>query len=506
MASQAGELFENRRESSEPLEVVFAQYKRTERLTWRELFQGFQTLRGITYSSSPAFIADLFDLVPEIEVIFGSPVSIKGDLAGLFAAQKAGIETIRDELGHSGRKLAQLLEQNRLRLFYARFPVHRKLFILEKAEGRRIISGSANLSSAAFRGLQAEQIFVFDEDPGMFAAALETYEAQVKESDPIAPSTLRVDGSVEIDQLPVFQSIAQSGKALRVEPDKLGLGTSGGNDPGVYFIKTDEYKRLFAGALPHVGSKSSLVTVDHFQKLKEQVRSISLAKAIERREIPHLEADPDRGEVRLNGTAMDLRPTSSDVAADAKLLDEFMGGYLRFFSGRVQELIQDYNTFLTWFFAAPFVCIARTAALQNDHAIRRYPGCGVLYGKSNAGKTDLTKLLLRAMFQQEWALDARDFNSTNFYAAAKRGGSFPIVVDDVSSEKFREPAKTIIKRDHQIGLFPVLVLSTNQDVRAVETDVLKRAILVHADASIPIDMGLASDFAPRIRKRIGTAL
>src|SRR5215472_11864798 len=102
MAGQPGELFENRRESPELLEVVFSQYKRTERLTWRELFQGFQTLRGITYSSSPAFIADLFDLVPEIEVIFGSPVSIKEDLAGLYAAQKAGIETSRDELGQSG--------------------------------------------------------------------------------------------------------------------------------------------------------------------------------------------------------------------------------------------------------------------------------------------------------------------------------------------------------------------------------------------------------------------
>jgi hypothetical protein len=29
--------------------------------------------------------------------------------------------------------------------------------------------------------------------------------------------------------------------------------------------------------------------------------------------------------------------------------------------------------------------------------------------------------------------------------------------DDISSDKFRDPAKALIKRDHQMGLFPVLV-------------------------------------------------
>ena len=71
---------------------------------------------------------------------------------------------------------------------------------------------------------------------------------------------------------------------------------------------------------------------------------------------------------------------------------------------------------MTWFFASPFMCLARTAALQNDYNLLRYPACGVLYGKSNAGKTDLTKVLLRAMFGQEWWLDSRDFNATNFTA------------------------------------------------------------------------------------------
>ena len=121
-------------------------------------------------------------------------------------------------------------------------------------------------------------------------------------------------------------------------------------------------------------------------------------------------------------------------------------------------------------------------------------------------RPDLTRVLLRSMFGQEWWLEVKDFNSTNFYAAAERGGSFPVIVDDISSDKFRDPAKALIKRDHQMGLFPVLVLSTNQDVRAVEPDVLKRAVVVHADASTPIAMSAANNFVARVNRKLGTAL
>jgi len=86
-------------------------------------------------------------------------------------------------------------------------------------------------------------------------------------------------------------------------------------------------------------------------------------------EIPRLEVDPERGEVRLGASALDLVPAASDVAADAKLLDDFMHGYHSLFSGRVDELVQDYNAFTAWLLATPFMCLARDAALQHDHKV-----------------------------------------------------------------------------------------------------------------------------------------
>lgn len=161
---------------------------------------------------------------------------------------------------------------------------------------------------------------------------------------------------------------------------------------------------------------------------------------------------------------------------------------------------------MAWFFAAPFVCLARDAALHNDYNVFRFPACGVLYGKSNAGKTDLIKILMRAMFGHEWWLVPKDFTTTNFHGLAERGGSFPIVVDDISRDRFRDPAVSIIKNDFRLGLYPVLVLSTNQDVRAVETEVLKRAVVVHADASMPVAMSTRNSLVTRISRTLGTAL
>lgn len=490
------------------LDVTFAKFLKHERLRGTDLFAGFETMRAVTYSSSAGFIRDLFGNLREIEVIFGSDVSVTGDIARLMAAQQAGLEAIRGEFGRAGKQLAELLEQKRLRLLYARYTVHRKMFILEGNGRRRVILGSANLSLSAFGGLQGEHPVVFDDDPGMYERALLIYEELLKDSDPILPNVLQKTGVLEIDELPAFQKIVHTRDAFVLEPSKLGTpgSTVSDADPSVCVIKTEDYKRHFINALPPMVGKPVLLTTDHVRKVREQWRQNKLIRSVERREIPHLEADPERGEVRLNGKNLDLFPPDPDVIADAQALDEFMRGYQLYFQGKVTELVQDYNAFMTWLFAAPFICLARTAAFQNDLNLLRYPACGVLYGKSNAGKTDLTRVLLRAMFGQECWLDVKDFNSTNFYAAAERGGSFPIVVDDISTDKFRDPAKPLIKRDRQIGLFPVLVLSTNQDVRAVEPDVLKRAVVVHADASTPIAMSAANNFVARVNRKLGTAL
>jgi hypothetical protein len=478
------------------------------KLRGRSLFQGFDTLRAVTYSSSAGFIRDLFGALGQIEVIFGSDVSIKGDLARLTAAQQAGVEAIKDEFGRAGKKLAEMLKENRLRLFYAQYTIHRKVFILEGDDRSRVIIGSANMSSAAFSGLQSEHVVVFDDDPAMLQQALAIYEGLLGDCAPIPVEIFHKSGVVEIDQLPTFHKILKTKEAFVVEPAKIGApgATPSSSDPAAFVLKTEDYRRNFTNALPPMIGKAVAITVDHIRRAREQQRQNTLIKGIESREIPRLEVDPERGEVRFCGSALDLEPANSEIAADAKLLDDFMQGYRSLFSGRVDELVQDYNAFMAWLLAAPFICLARDAALQHDHSVSRYPACGVLYGKSNAGKTDLVKILMRFMFGQPWWLTPKDFTMTNFHGLCEKGGGFPIVVDDISPDKFRDPAVQIIKNDFRAGLYPVLVLSTNQDVRAVQSEVIKRAVVVHAEASTPVAISSKNNPITRISKQISTAL
>jgi hypothetical protein len=490
------------------LDVTFAKFLRQERVGGRSLFDGFETLRAVTYSSGAGFIRDLFGALNRIEVIFGSDVSIKGDLARLSAAQQAGVEAIKDEFGRAGKKLAEMLKEDRLGLFYAHYTIHRKVFILEGGGRSRVIIGSANMSYAAFNGFQSEHVVVFDDDPAMFEEAVAIYEGLLADCAPIPAEIFHKAGSVEIDQLPTFHKIVHTREAFVIEPAKIGAPgvTPSSSDPAAFVLKIEEYRRNFSNALPPMIGKAVAITVDHIRKAREQQRQNALVKGIESREIPRLEVDPERGEVRLGASALDLEPDAAEVATDARLLDGFMQGYHSLFSGRVDELVQDYNAFTAWLLATPFMCLARDAALRHDHNVFRYPICGVLYGKSNAGKTDLVKILMHFMFGHPWWLIPRDFTMTNFQALCEKGGSFPIVVDDISPDRFRDPAVTIIKNDFRTGIYPALVLSTNQDVRAVQSEVIKRAVVVHAEASTPVAISSKNNPITRTSKQITTAL
>ena len=65
-----------------------------------------------------------------------------------------GVEAINDEFGQAGKKLAEMLKENRLQFFYAQYKIYRKVFVLEGGGRQRVIIGFTNMSSAAFSGLQ----------------------------------------------------------------------------------------------------------------------------------------------------------------------------------------------------------------------------------------------------------------------------------------------------------------------------------------------------------------
>ena len=56
---------------SQKLEVVKLNYDHVERMTWEELFTGYDTLKAITFSSGINFVYRLLNMFTSSEIIFG---------------------------------------------------------------------------------------------------------------------------------------------------------------------------------------------------------------------------------------------------------------------------------------------------------------------------------------------------------------------------------------------------------------------------------------------------
>ena len=79
------------------------------------------------------------------------------------ADQKALVEALAGLLGRMGGALLDRVAAGSLRFRLLKGkPSHEKLYLLSAPDRRRVITGSANLSLAAFAGRQAEILTVFD--------------------------------------------------------------------------------------------------------------------------------------------------------------------------------------------------------------------------------------------------------------------------------------------------------------------------------------------------------
>jgi len=160
------------------LTVFRAQLLGSEQTAWPQLFEGFRTLKAITFSSSLEFLVRFVPLFEDAEIVFGSErILSKAHVALAQASQviesygfvdaladhKALSEGLGRYLGeHGQRLLGRVLDESlRFRLLRKR-PSHEKLYLLSGETGSRVITGSANLGARGFDFRQQEVYVAFD--------------------------------------------------------------------------------------------------------------------------------------------------------------------------------------------------------------------------------------------------------------------------------------------------------------------------------------------------------
>jgi len=90
-------LFEQEEQASPKIDVVKAEFVTAERLSWEELFDGFDRLYAITYSSGIDFICKLLKKLDRAEIIFGFDGVISYNMSEIMAYQSKTIERLQEK-------------------------------------------------------------------------------------------------------------------------------------------------------------------------------------------------------------------------------------------------------------------------------------------------------------------------------------------------------------------------------------------------------------------------
>ncbi|MGV8906434.1 MAG: phospholipase D-like domain-containing protein [Acetobacterium sp.] len=489
------------------LEVVKMNFVEQVKVTWEELFKGYDKLYSTTYSSSMKFLCDVLENFEYSEVIFGFEGVLNYTLEETIAFQDRFLERIRSTKNLSQEKLLTKIDDGNLKLYVSRSQMsHEKINLLESHDGRkRVILGSANLSYSAFNGKQRENICFIDGNQA-FDYYYEQFEAFKENcSDNISSKAIAI-GNYEDNllDLPVMETIKVQ-KSMIIEPVDE-------HDEDIKFVfDVNELAKKIPPITPATSKskKRTLITLDEMKKIQKKIKTVVEKERVQRKEFPKLVLDIGASKARLNEKELDLNPSMENVKKDADLFLKYMTGYEEFY-GDSAELQERYYAFANWFFLTPFLATFKITAILNDKPKELYPMFGILCGQSKAGKTTFLQTLLTMMIGQKPMMSANEFKKSTINALKYEVMGVPIIIDDIVGKRFNEHAPEIIK-DDEFGVagnllhYPAIVISANEDVKAVKTELIRRTVVSRVKGGRTNTDIMKSNIVPKIQKNIGTA-
>lgn len=503
---ECGKMYDKDLRSGELLDVVRMEFIEAETLRWQDLFSGFDTLRAITYSSAIGFVYQLADMFEDVEVIFGSEDVLSYSLQEIMAFQCKMIDRMRETASKMKVDLLSRVENNTLHFFIAREKLsHEKIYLLSSSDGRkRVVMGSANMSFAAFGGKQRENICYID-GSSAYDWYLNSYnEFRDECTDQVFKETLAIaDDGEHIEEIPIARTI-RAKKALM-------LDTSESQREEVRFVL--DVKGLaakFAPSVPKPDKKGKiLLSPDKIKIIRRQIVADQTKEKELRSEYPQLEVFVDENVVKLNGEQVDLAPANEEITQDVSLFLRYMEGYEKF-HGDVVGMQRRYFEFANWFFCSPFMGCMRDMAIRYNQNTLPYPVFGLVYGQSKAGKTSFLETLLKMMIGQKTKISAPDFTRSSIENLKRTVKGAPIIVDDLTNSRFNQHAIETIKNDDfgvadHLVHYPAVVISANEDVKAVAPEVIRRTVICRVQAGLTNTEVMRSNVVRTVQREIGTA-
>ena len=488
------------------LDVIKMDFIEAETMSWKDLFSGFDELHAITYSSGINFVYQLLGMFKKAEIIFGCDEVISYSLQEVMAYQCKLIERMRESAGKMKLDLISRIEDESLHFFVARNMLsHEKIYLLSAADGRRrVIMGSANMSFNAFSGRQRENICYIDGDRA-YDWYMDCYlTLRENSTDQIFKEALLVaDSGENLEELPIARTV-RTNKVVMLE-------TVDEQQEEVRFAL--DVKNLAAKLTPSVPKPDKkgkiLLSPEKIKTIRRQVVADQTKEKELRSEYPQLEVFAGDGYVRLNGKDVNLTPTKEEIGHDVSLFLRYMDGYEKF-HGDVSGMQRRYFEFANWFFCSPFMGCMRDMAVRYNQNLLPYPVFGLVYGQSKAGKTSFLETLLKMMIGQKTKLSAPDFTRSSIEGLKRTVKGAPIIVDDLTNTRFNQHAIETIKNDDfgvadHLVHYPAVVISANEDVKAVAPEVIRRTVICRVQAGLTNTEVMRSSVVRTVQREIGTA-
>lgn len=516
--------------AARPLTVFRADLISCDQTSWEDLFSGFSTLHAITFSSSLEMLLRLVDMLDDMEIVFGSDSILSREHLALAQAsqtiqaygfadalvdQKALVEALARLLGRTGQRLLERVADGALRFRLLRGrPSHEKLYLLSGPAGHRVVTGSANLSQVALEGRQHEVFVTFD---GEAAWSLFDgyYQRDWRDSIPVEADALVIrhpdsaapaarEAPLALEEVPIVR-VLKAGVALVDQPARPVPPGFAADALRTAAALGAELKDL---TLPKDRAGRTVVNAAAVLRVIRSFRARPVAEVTEDR-IPRAEIDFETGRVSLDNVTW-LRPdeliAAEDVAHDARIMVDYLESFRSFF-GNAIGAIDVYWAFLVWLYAAPAAPHLRQAAVPVGIDPWVYPVYAVLYGRSSGGKTLFTRIAARSMFGFEKMIRSGQFTANRALGLRERLGAIPLLIDDVTRDKFTSHVPDLVRTDQEVGnQYAPIVLTTNRDVASIPPDLTKRMVTCHIDAAIPENRSVTERIARRAQNDIGTAL
>lgn len=510
------------------IQAVEADFKNVWEGNWKDLVSGYKKLYATTYSSSVSFVAELMQLFEQTEIVFGYDRVIK-DFTDLLAAQEILVKKIRNKekqmFTSKKQNIAEAIEEGNISLYVLQKSIsHQKFLLLEGYNGEtRVITGSANLSSAAFTGKQGEGHVFFDNLQafeyylGIFESLKEN-SANCIDKEPIVLEAKKVEKAPEVLSPELTKSLPVIKAIVNAEYPQIGtLEEASEEDIGreYFFIDVEKAKAKYKLNIPQndnpkgKSTNVSGMSPSMGKKIIENLDKVVMKELAFKKDLPELSVVLDEGgKVLLEETPLDLSPSFEDVKQDIELFIEYMAGF-NMFKGEIEEQKKDFFAFSNWFFLTPFISLLRNAAFNTQKSIILYPAYGVLFGRTTAGKTSLLSTLLAIMFGAKYqtCILGNDMAMKKHMDILKGTfGGFPVVIDDINNRKFNNAVTEMIKNDYyNSSYYPCLVFSTNNDITYIKPEVSRRVVGCKVSAALPREKMIGSSIVKKVARKTNTA-